>query len=348
MDFKTYSENFRIQAKNVGFSESSIVLCLNYAEKLFNNNLPIVYNITHLSNLTLIKKNYIMQAATVSKHSEAYYREFSIPKKKRHETRTIFEPLPNLKNIQYWILRNILYNIPVSPYAKAYKVNVGLKQNLRFHKDQKKVLNLDIENFFPSIKIEVINNVFLQLGYSTTVSKILSKLCALKDTLPQGAPTSPYLSNIVMIPFDEAVSQFCKNLKIHYTRYSDDLSFSGDFDEVQVQSYVEEKLNQLGFNLNDRKRKLMHSSQRQIVTGVVVNEKIQLAKEDRKRLRQIFHYTDKFGFGSHLERQNVSPKIYIDKLLGKINFGLYLNKKDATLLRYKLFLLNYKRENGII
>ena len=91
----------------------------------------------------------------------------------------------------------------------------------------------------------------------------------------------------------------------------------------------------------------MHSSQRQIVTGVVVNEKIQLSKEDRKELRQIFHYINKFGFASHLERQNFSPKIYIDKLLGKINFGLYLNKKDKYLLIYKLLLLKYKRESGI-
>ncbi|TQM20524.1 reverse transcriptase family protein [Chryseobacterium aquifrigidense] len=344
MDYKTYSERFKIEAYNVGYSESSVALCLNYAKILFDKNLPVIYNVTHLSNLTGIKKNYIIQAATVSKHSHAYYRDFSIAKKKKGERRFISEPLPNLKQIQYWILNNILYQVKVSPYAKAYIKNFGLKQNLRFHKNKKKVLNLDIENFFSAIKFEKVEKVFLNLGYSNTVSKTLSKLCTLKEQLPQGSPTSPYLSNIIMMSFDTEVSLFAKNLNISYTRYADDLTFSGDFDENVVEDFIETKLLEIGFTLNRNKKKLMYDSQRQIVTGVVVNKKIQLSKEQRKKLRQIHYYIKRFGIESHLERQKLSKKKYLSKILGQINFGLYLNKQDKNLLEMKACILKYKKE----
>lgn len=348
MDFKTYSERFRKEAYNVGFSESNIIKCLDYAEKLYLKNLPVIYNITHLSNLTGIKKNYLVQAATVSKHSHAYYRDFSINKKKKGELRYISEPLPNLKQVQYWILNNILEPIKVSSYAKAYQKKVGLKQNLIFHKNKKKILNLDIENFFTSIKFEAIENVFLNLGYSKTLSKTLAKLCTLRENLPQGAPTSPYLSNIIMLSFDNDVSKFARDRNINYTRYADDLTFSGDFDENIILEFIKSKLFEFGFNLNTNKSTLMHDSQRQIVTGVVVNKKMQLSKDQRKKLRQIFFYIKNYGLESHLERENISSRNYLDKILGQLNFGLYLNKKDENLLKFKTFIIQYKKERGIL
>jgi RNA-directed DNA polymerase len=336
VDFDNYTSKFRIEALNLGFSESNIELCLEYAEKLNTNKVPIIYNLTHLSRLTGLKKNYIIKAAVSSKHSDAYYRKFAIDKKKDGK-RIIHEPLPNLKTIQYWILENIFSEIPVSPYAKAYVKKRGLKQNLRFHKEKKKVLNLDIKNFFPSISLEQVENIFKSVGYSDTLTKYLSKLCMLQNSLPQGAPTSPYISNIVMNSFDDLVSKYVRNLNINYSRYADDMTFSGDFDEKHIINFIEETLAKYNFFLNDKKTRLMYNSQRQIVTGVIVNKKIQLSKEKRKRLRLILHYFKLNGIDDFMikNEKTTTKEKFLNSLIGQVSFGLYLNRTDKCLLELK-------------
>lgn len=347
INFNSYSAKFRLEAQNLGFSENNIELCLNYAEKLNTNGVPIIYNLTHLSKLTGIKRNYITQAAVSSKHSNAYYRKFFVFKKSGDGKRLINEPLPNLKKIQYWILHNILSNLKISPYAKAYVPNRGLKQNLRFHLKQKKILNLDIKDFFPSISQYQVVNIFEDLGYSQTLSKCLAKLCLLNDSLPQGAPTSPYISNLIMKPLDEEISTFARNQNVNYTRYADDMTFSGDFDESLIVNYVTNIVSKNGFVINTNKTKTMCNSERQIVTGVVVNDKMQLSKDERKRFRLILHYLKANGFDEFLVKNNIetTKEKFINTLLGKVSFGLYLNKNDKNLLELKKILLDEKRKS---
>jgi len=344
MDFISYKHKFILEAQNLGYSATTIDVCLDYAEKLNKSDLPIIYNLTHLSKLTGVKKNYLIQSAVVSKHSFAYYRTFNV-KKKRGGFRVINEPLPNLKIIQYWILNNILSRIEISPYAKAYIKGRDLKQNLRFHRNKSKVLNLDIEDFFTNIDFNCVQKIFLDRGYSTTLSKYLAKICCLEEHLPQGAPTSPYLSNIYMLDFDNKVSEYTKSKKINYTRYADDMTFSGDFDEKEIIEFVSTQLNTKGLALNMDKKRLMLNTQRQVVTGVVVNEKIQLSKDQRKSLRQEYYYIKKYGLENHLAKRNIVKNNYVDYLIGKINFGIYLNRYDESLIEFKNYLLNYKRHN---
>lgn len=345
IEFNNYSSKFRLEAQNIGFSEANIELCLNYAEKLNSNNVPIIYNLTHLSRLTGVKRNYIVQAAVSSRHSDAYYREFTVNKKKGGK-RIINEPLPNLKRIQYWILWNILSNIVISPYAKAYIPKRGLKQNIRFHRNQNKILNVDIKDFFPSISQVQVERVFKEIGYSTTLSKYLSKLCLLDNSLPQGAPTSPAISNIIMKGFDEEVSKFARSKNINYTRYADDMTFSGEFEEKIMTEYVETVLSKYNFQLNKKKTKLMYNSQRQIVTGIVVNEKIQLPKEKRKNLRLVLHYLKLNGLDDFLFKNKIeiSKERFINSMIGQVSFGLYLNKDDSNLSELKKLLMEEKKK----
>ena len=126
---------------------------------------------------------------------EHFYRHFSIPKK-NGSFRSIDEPLPDLKYVQTWILRNILEQCSVSEYAKAFVKGRTLKHNARFHRAQNVVVTMDIKDFFPSISIDEIVNIFENMGYFHDVSCFLAYLCCYNGTLPQGAPTSPYLSNM--------------------------------------------------------------------------------------------------------------------------------------------------------
>lgn len=343
IDLDRYKSEFTLKALNSGYSNENINKCLDYAEPIIKNYLPVIYNLTHLSNLTGYKRGYIIQAAVVSKYSEAYYKYYEI-RKKNGGKRIIQEPLPNLKDIQYWILNNILNYVEVSPYAKAYRKHIGLKENLKFHKNQKKVLTLDIENFFPSIKSSLVKKIFLINGYSEIVSEYLAKLCCLKESLPQGAPTSPYISNIVMKDIDDEIGAFCVKNNIRYTRYSDDLTFSGDFDEKIVLKMVTILMKSIGFKLNNEKTQVMLSSERQYVTGIIVNNKIQLSKEDRRNIRQTLFFIKKYGFDDHVMKIGINKRNYLNYLIGKVGFGIYLNSSDIELKGYMELLKKIQKQ----
>jgi len=148
MKWRSYSLKFRAAAKKKGYERDEIERCISYAVTLFKQNLPIIYSHTHLSFLLGYKREYLLKASNAS---YAFYRQFTIPKKSGG-VRIIAEPLPSLKEIQRWILNNILYKCPISDFAKAYAPDMSIKDNARFHKKQRKVLTIDIKDFFESIK----------------------------------------------------------------------------------------------------------------------------------------------------------------------------------------------------
>ena len=343
MDFTKYKENFTAEASKKGLSKSSIQRCLDYAGVLISHNVPVIYNPSHLSALVGYKKEYLKKAAL---HTNYFYRNFEITKK-NGKKRPISEPLPSLKEIQIWILKNILEKVPVSPFAKAYKPKTHLLENLKFHKNQPKVFTLDLENFFPSIKIELVEKVFLELGYSKMISNLLAKLCTKDSALPQGAPTSPYLSNLIFKEADTIISEFCKQQKIKYTRYADDLSFSGDFDEEELLNKVTETIEKLNLQINESKTKLMTPDKRQTVTGIVVNDKPQVDFNKRNELRQAMYYIKKFGFDEHRVYKEINQTNYLEHLLGKINFVLQINPKDNEFIEYKAWLIDLKKKEDL-
>jgi len=338
MTFEYYKKEFTREAIKSGFSDQNITDCLAYAEQLFASNVPVIYNTSHFSGLVGYKKNYLKRAALFTRF---FYREFDILKK-NGKKRKISEPLPSLKEIQIWILKNILYRIEVSKYAKAYIPKMSIKQNLIFHKGQQKVLALDIEDFFPSIKQEFVESLFYSFGYSKILSSLLAKLCCLAEALPQGAPTSPYLSNIYLKSADESISRFCRDKGIRYTRYSDDMTFSGDFNEIELIAYVKLVIGKLQLKINDKKTKLMTPNTRQTVTGIVVNEKLQVSFAKRNKIRQSVYYINKFGLDNHMLKVKIKKANYLAHLLGQINFILQINPTDQEFVEYKNFLQTLK------
>lgn len=340
MEWNNYKERFILKAKQANKNDKYIEKWLSYANNLFSKQLPIIYDQNHLCLLLGFSKNYVYAASNAQKY---FYREFKIPKK-NGEYRVINEPLPNLKEIQKWILENILYKIEISIYAKAYRKGYSLKDNVKFHRNQKKVLSLDIESFFDNLKYYKILNVFSNIGYANDVSIMLANLCSLNSCLPQGAPTSACLSNIIMKEFDDTISSFCKERHIRYTRYADDMTFSGDFNEIEVIEIVRKKLKEMNLNLNKNKIRVRIQGQQQLVTGLVVNKTIQLPKKTRKELRKSIYYIKKFGFSEHVRFIEEDRSNYLNHLIGIVGFGLYINPKDKELMSYKSYLLNLKSD----
>lgn len=282
------------------------------------------------TNEKTIKKLY-----AISNNIENNYHIFKI-KKKNGKNRKIYAPKHNLKMIQRRILKNILEKMKVSNYACAYLPKKSLKDNAKVHVNKKIILKLDIKNFFESISFsEVLKKCFPYEYFPNATAVLLTKLCTYYDYVPQGAPTSAYISNIVMRDFDEVIGAFCEKRNISYTRYSDDLTFSGDFDYKSVIALVKIELLKRGYLLNKDKIVVISKKSSQKVTGIVVNEKMQVEKKYRKRIRQEMYYIKKYGLISHIETLKIKDKEqYIMQLKGKINFCLQINNKDKEMQKY--------------
>jgi len=327
MNWDSYKTHFIEKARLANFSSSNIVACLQYAKRLYDNKVPIIYDLNHFSLLVGYDKEYLIRASNGQKY---FYRTFAISKKNGRK-RKISEPLPNLKTIQRWMLDHILSTIEISRFAKAYIKKRSIRDNARFHLKQKYVLNLDIQNFFSSIDFNRVYRLFRDLGYRKSLSVLFANLCILDGSLPQGAPTSPAISNIIFRRNDARISGYCIANKIRYTRYADDMTFSGDFECGKLIHFIKRVLRESGFKLNTEKTRFMGRHQRQEVTGIVVNEKMQLPRNIRRDLRQKRYYIEKYGLDSYLKHQNIKYANHIGHIIGKTSFGLFLNRSDKEL-----------------
>lgn len=323
---KNIKKECKANRKNSEYTQKYIA----YSKKLFDNNLPIISSPKHFSLLVGIDHQYICNMAYAEGR---FYRHFSIPKT-NGKTRDIDEPLPDLKFVQTWILKNILEKCPVSDYAKAYLKGRTLKHNARFHRGQKVLVTMDIKDFFPSISICDVTTIFKNMGYYDDLSCFLAHLCCYNNVLPQGAPTSPYLSNLRMISLDYKISNYTSQKNIRYTRYADDMTFSGNFNPHFLVNDISKIVFGEGFSINSKKTRVAKRNARQEVTGIIVNSHMQISKEKRKKIRQQVYYIKKFGLESHLEHINENRANYLNHLLGQINFALFVNPKDKEMKEY--------------
>ena len=292
------------------------------------------------------KDKYIKTIYSISNNIEKNYKVYKI-KKRNGKYRTIYEPNSMLKQIQKQILINILNNKSISKYAKAYHKGISLKDNAIPHINKKIILKLDIKNFFENISfLDVYNSCFSIEYFPKSVGFILTYLCTYDNHLTQGSPTSAYISNLIMKEFDEEIGNWCNINDISYTRYSDDMTFSGEFNPREVIVKVRKMLYKLGLELNNKKIHIIHKSSNQNVTGIVVNEKVQVSAKYRKEIRQEIYYIRKFGLESHLKKRNIDieKEKYINILYGKILYVLQINNKDNEFNKYKKFMNDFKNK----
>lgn len=279
----------------------------------------------------------------LSNNLEKHYHNVFIPKRDGTK-RKLSVPDLILKNVQRSIANNILAYYPISKYATAYKVGGSVQKNARPHVNKKKILKLDIEGFFDNIIYSrVKETVFKKETYSEPIRILLTMLCYYKESLPQGAPTSPAITNIIMYDFDEKIGEYCREKGISYTRYCDDMTFSGSFDEKEVIALVKAELHKLGLFLKNRKTAVITNAKRQTVTGIVVNEKINLTKEYKKKIRQQMYYIEKFGIEGHAKSQGISDiPNYLTSLKGQIAFVLQTCSHNSEFEGYQELLKTIK------
>jgi len=324
MDWIEYKNLFVIEAEKAGYFSFEIPQLLDYAEVLFNKNLPVIYNAKHLSEVLGYNLDFLY---SVSNYSSEFYYDFKIPKK-NGSFRELSAPVSFLKEIQRTILTEILSKVKPSPFAKAFIKKRSIKSNAWFHLKQKLVLKIDLKDFFHSTSTGRVVNYFKSLGYAPGVAGLLGNLCTKNNCLPQGAPTSPALSNLLNLQIDQRISGFCKKHNIRYTRYADDMTFSGDFPPGMIVKFVKSVVSDYGYEINTSKTNCSTQSKRQCVTGIVVNSKMSVPREFREELRKEIYFVLKFGIESHLYNTNNYKANYLDSLLGRIAHVLYVDSKN--------------------
>lgn len=324
MTWEEYKIRFAEEATHQGKSPPFVAECLTYAERLFRAGLPVLYDLSHLASEVGVSEQSLLE---MMERPDAFYFQYRIPKR-TSGFRSICESLWPLRGVQCWILRKILDRRIPHDAAKAFVRGRSIKLNAKDHVGQRRVLSMDVRNFFGSVRRKRVVSVFLEMGYSSTIAHALTDLTMFREQLPQGAPTSPALSNLVMVRVDETLALFASKRSLRYTRYADDITFSGSFRAIPIIDKVRSALGKVELQLNVRKTRLMCRHQRQEVTGVVVNSKIQAPRELRRQLRQEIYYLRKFGKSGHRPRSSPLHGNRLDHLRGVAEFIRFLNPGD--------------------
>ncbi len=263
-----------------------------------------------------------------------HYVSFAIPKA-TGGYRVLYAPKPRLKRAQRWVLAHILNKVALSGAAHGFVQGRSIHTNAAEHTGKDIVITLDLEDFFPSITYRRVRGIFQAIGYGEEVAIALAMLCTVRPAeqvrqflggqrhrmLPQGAPTSPGLANLACRRLDARLGGLARTFGCAYTRYADDITFSGDgaFERSLkrfvplLRRIVEEE----GFVLNRRKLHFARRGARQKVTGLVVNERPSVPRSYRRELRAILHNARKTG----LEAQNLTGHPHFAQVLrGRIEF----------------------------
>ncbi len=223
-----------------------------------------------------------------------HYRQFEIGKRGGGK-RLISSPKAFLKVVQYYLLDYFFWRLPVHESCHSYRKERSIHTNATPHVARTYVSNIDIENFFGSIDANMVRVVLHRHGFGRKFAHAISRLVTLTNGLPQGAPTSPIISNCFLFDFDDAMTKFSAANGLVYTRYADDITLSGDErgPVIKAIKFAEHLLLQTGLRLNEEKTRIASRGGQQKVTGIVVNAKAQPPRKLRRQIRAMFHQAER-------------------------------------------------------
>lgn len=264
---------------------------------------------------------------------DALYHVYQLPKRSGGH-RPITAPQPRLKRLQRRLLDRGFSQIDLHPAAHGFRSGHSIATNAQPHVGKEMVVNVDIEGFFPNTRYALIVEACKQLAggrLSKAAVMLAADICSYGGGLPTGAPTSPAIANIVLRPVDHAITTAAARFDITYTRYADDLTFSGAGETHRILPFVGRVLADFGYRLEDKKTNIFRRGRRQVVTGLVVNEKVNVPRQVRRRLRAAVH-----------RRQQGQVPHWHDKPLDDHRLGAYLaylnvaNPSEAARYRAQL------------
>ncbi len=334
-------------------------------EKLKQRELPVLREVTDLASAMTISVGELRFLAFSRRTSTCtHYKRFAIPKK-TGGLRHISAPMPRLKRAQEWILENILEKVALHDSAHGFIRGRSIVTNAQPHVNADVIINVDLENFFPTITYKRIRGVFRNLGYSELIATILALLCSEPEVaevqldnqtyyvarseryLPQGAPSSPALTNIICRGLDARLSRSAEQLGFVYTRYADDITFSGSGEALNniggALRRISYAATQEGFKVHPKKTRILRNSRRQEVTGLVVNERVNVTRSTLRRFRATLFQIEKDGpEGKHWGNGGD----ILEAIEGFANFVAMVDAEKGTELQGRVQAILEKHQKG--
>jgi RNA-directed DNA polymerase len=342
------------QAQEITYLGEGVSAGLNLTtsnlDRLQQHRLPILHTTADLANamgITIGQLRFLAFSRRVATIS--HYIHFQIPKK-TGGTREISAPLPRLKQAQQWILDNILEQIVLHPTAHGFRRGRSIITNAQPHVGAAVVINLDLQNFFPSISYGRVKGIFRSIGYSEAIATILGLICTEPDVteveldgrsyyiaqserhLPQGAPSSPALTNLLCRRLDRRLDRLASSRGFIYTRYADDLTFSTTDSEKlreigNILKGTQGIVTHEGLTIHPDKTRVLRQSQQQEVTGVVVNQKLNVDRTTLKRFRATLYQIEKDGLAG---KQWGQGKDLLQSIAGFANYVAMVNPSKGS------------------
>ena len=266
-----------------------------------------------------------------------HYTRFGV-KKKTGGVRTISAPMPRLKHAQRWILDNVLAPVELSECAHGFRTGRSIVTNAEPHVGARVVINMDLENFFPTVAYRRVKGVFRKLGFSESVATVLALICSESEVaeveldgmnyfvargerfLPQGAPTSPAITNLICRGLDARLARNAEKLGFTYTRYADDLTFSSGDDKADVGKMIRRAryiVAEEDFKVHPQKTRVLRAGRRLEVTGLTVNQRVNVSRNELRRFRAVLFQIERDG--PEGKRWGNSPDV-ISAIEGYANF----------------------------
>ncbi len=306
-----------------GLSSEVVELYMGYIAPLYRRRLPVIFEWEHLGKLLGRTPHYL---ATAIASPAAFYRTFRIPKK-CGGFREIQAPHRSLLDCQRWIVENILKRVPAHECAIGYVQGKSIIDYVTPHLQSADIFVTDISDFFPSIKIQRVIGLFQGFGYSNSVSYALASICCLGGALPQGAPTSPYLSNLICKHMDKRLSGYARKQNMIYTRYADDICFSSQAIRSVNKNTIRRIIFESGFSVNNLKtRTYIGNSTSKIVAGINLSGgKRTLPKDFTRPLLTEVYYIEKFGYISHRKKKKIKDPLHLMRLLGRAAYWRWVD-----------------------
>lgn len=321
-------------------------------ERLESYQVPIIETVSQLvemMELTVSELRFLTFHRTTNQIS--HYKRFYI-KKKSGGTRMISSPMPKLKKVQYWVFENILNKITVHAAAHGFVEDRSIKTNAELHVGAEVVINQDLKNFFPSITFERVRGLFRSFGYSGQLATIFALICTEPEVdeveldgevyfvakssryLPQGAPTSPVITNILCKRLDNRLTGMAEKNDYVYSRYADDITLSTQKEEglvkiPQILWQSKKIIEDESFQLHPDKLHVMRTGSRKEVTGIVVNEKINVGRKKLNQFRALLHQIEKDG--PEGKSWNSNPNV-LPAIKGYANFVNMVNPQKGVKL----------------
>lgn len=284
----------------------------------------------------------------------SHYKRFAM-RKKTGGLRHISAPMPRLKRAQEWVLFNILEKIEIHAAAHGFRKGRSIVTNAQPHVNADVVVNVDLQDFFPTVTYKRIRGVFRNFGYSEQVATLLALLCSEPEIaevridnqtyytaqsdrrLPQGAPSSPAITNIICRGLDARIAHAATQLGFTYTRYADDITVSATGEATQhvgrMLRRIEFVVEKEGFQLHPNKTRIQRKGRQQEVTGLVVNERLSVARSVLRRFRATLFHIEKDGPAG--KRWGTSPNV-LASIAGFANFVAMVEPEKGAELKQRV------------